>query len=53
MNKSFLFFTFVGLWVGILIGQKKGFKDGVESVEFDRVNANMKLQHCLRIVRSE
>lgn len=35
------------------LGQRKGYMDGVESIEFDRINANMKLQQCLRIVRSE
>jgi hypothetical protein len=39
--------------VSFTLGQRKGYIDGVESIEFDRIHANLKLQQCLRIVRSE
>jgi hypothetical protein len=35
------------------LGRHKGFTEGVDSVHFDQATANMKLQHCLRIVRGE
>ena len=41
------------LYAGLVIGKHVGFKDGATSVKFDRSNANMKLQQCLRIVRHE
>lgn len=33
-----------------LCGRWQGFREGVESVDFDRANANLKLQQCMRII---
>jgi hypothetical protein len=41
------------LYAGLVIGKHVGFKEGVTSIDFDRANANLKLQQCLRIVRHE
>lgn len=32
------------------IGKHEGFIDGAESVDFDRVQANIRLQQCIEIV---
>ena len=40
-------------YFGLMVGKHLGFRDGAEVVSFDRNTANMKLQQCLRIVRSE
>jgi len=41
------------LYAGLVVGKHVGFRDGVSAIEFDRSTANLKLQQCLRIVRSE
>jgi hypothetical protein len=41
------------VYFGFNIGRHIGYRDGVDSIEFDRSNANMRLQQCLRIVRGE
>jgi len=43
MNRFTLF-----LWVlfALAIGHAYGFRQGVESSDYDRVHANKKLQHC-------
>lgn len=46
--KYFIVFSFA-----FMLGKHKGYRDGAESEQFDRIHANMKLQQCLRIVRSE
>lgn len=38
---------------GYTFGQHTGFIDGVESIEYDRVMANQRLQQCLRILRHD
>ncbi len=40
------------MFLGYQLGNVSGFKNGVESVEFDRYLAQQKINHCLRIVRS-
>lgn len=39
--------------IAFYVGKHKGFVEGAKSIDFDRSQANMKLQHCLRIVRGE
>jgi hypothetical protein len=41
------------LYAGMVMGRHVGFKEGASSIDFDRSNANLKLQQCLRIVRHE
>jgi hypothetical protein len=39
--------------LGYQLGNVSGFKNGVESVEFDRYIAQQKINQCMRIVRAE
>jgi hypothetical protein len=44
----------MGLTITVfLCGRWAGFRQGVESIEFDRAHANLKLQQCMRIIIGE
>lgn len=47
MKNVWFFFCFI---FAALLGHAYGFRQGVESSEYDRVHANEKLQQCLGLI---
>lgn len=45
-----IFKAVVLVYLGFVTGLYSGFKDGVESVEFDKARAQQKLSQCVRII---
>jgi hypothetical protein len=45
-----IFKAIVFIYLGYVTGLYAGFKDGVESIEFDRITAQQKIRQCLRVV---